>query len=420
MQAVIITIGSELTDGRIVDTNAAWLAREVERRGARVAYALTAPDSITEIGHVIRFALGQKPDLIIIAGGLGPTEDDLTAGAIARELGISLELNPEAAAAVVRAASLASGLELKPHQAKQATLPAGSDVLTPVGTAPGFILESGGVPIAVLPGVPLELMKMWEEARESPRIGPLLTGARRRLTLCLYGAGEPEVGAVVEEIMGEFPAGLKKRLDVSICSRHREIAVDVTYPQEADEQANRLIAAVHGRLSDYVYSDGESIAEVTGRELKGRGKTLATGESCTGGMLGAEITSVSGSSQYYLGGVIAYHNDVKKQLLRIPQDILDSAGAVSEPVAQRLALGIRGLTGADFGIGITGVAGPTGGTPEKPVGLVYICVSSEPGDLVQGFNFPGGREDVRRASVLASLHMLRSKIAADELPTPSS
>lgn len=158
---------------------------------------------------------------------------------------------------------------------------------------------------------------------------------------------------------------------------------------------------------------GEPLAEVIGRELSRRGKTLATGESCTGGLLGAEITCVSGSSQYYLGGVIAYHNDVKNKLLKIPQEILDTVGAVSEPVAQRLALGMRGLTGADYGIGITGVAGPTGGTAEKPVGLVYICVSSALGDIVEGFNFSGGRGEVRRAAVLAALEMLHRKIAAD-------
>lgn len=165
-------------------------------------------------------------------------------------------------------------------------------------------------------------------------------------------------------------------------------------------------------------AEGESISEAVGRELVQRGQTLATGESCTGGMLGAEITAVSGSSQYYLGGVVAYHNDVKNQVLKIPREILDSVGAVSEPVAQRLAVGARSLTGADYGIGVTGVAGPTGGTSEKPVGLVYICVSSETGDVVEGFNFSGGRGEVRRAAVLAALEMLLRKITAGESPLP--
>lgn len=416
MRAVILTIGSEITGGRIVDTNASWMARELEHRGVRTVGILSAPDSVAEIGRALHCALDGSADLIVMAGGLGPTADDLTAEAISLELGMPLELNSSAAAMVAAATGAKNSGELHPHQQKQARLPAGVEVLPPAGTAPGFTFDHGGARIVVLPGVPHEMARMWESARQTPGVFRLL-GAELRgcLTLRLYGIGEPQVDAAVEGVTAELLPGERASdsIEIGICARYREIDVDITYSRGHEELAARMHSELRERLAGYVFSEGETIAEVVGRELGGRGLTLATGESCTGGLLGAEITSVSGSSQYFLGGIIAYHNDVKRRLLAVDQGSLDSSGAVSETVALQLAAGARQAIKADFGIGITGVAGPTGGTADKPVGLVYVGVSSAAGGTVQAFNFPGGRDDVRRASVIASLHLLLKMVLSD-------
>ncbi|MHB0867077.1 MAG: CinA family nicotinamide mononucleotide deamidase-related protein [Thermoleophilia bacterium] len=410
MTAIIITIGSELTDGRVVDTNTAWLAGRLEAAGLRVEMALSAPDAAAGIGQVLELAMKQKPALIVVAGGLGPTADDITAAAVARALALPLTLDR---AAVIMVASVLDipPEDLSPHQAKQATLPAGSQALQPAGTAPGFFVDAGDSLIVALPGVPWEMEAMWEAAMTHPRLRALLltAAAPGRGSVSLYGVGEPQVDEVVTELLAEGHDGL----DVSICARFREILVDVRFSESHAEAAHRLLSHLRQRFADHVFSGGEAIEEVIGRELARKGKTLATGESCTGGLLGAAITGVSGASEYYRGGVVAYHNDVKRTLLKVRQEILDNVGAVSEPVAQQLALGVRSSLAADYGIGITGIAGPGGGTLEKPVGLVYICASSETGDIVEGFNFPGGRDDVRRAAVVTSLHLLHRKLIAD-------
>lgn len=410
MTAIIITIGSELTDGRVVDTNTAWLAGRLEAAGVSVALALSAPDTTAGIGRVLGLALQQKPALIVVAGGLGPTADDLTAAAISQALDLPLALDQTAAAMVAAAADTALQ-NLSPHQAKQATLPGGSQPLKPAGTAPGFLLDAGDSLIVALPGVPWEMETIWAAALAHPRLQSLIAAAGHpgRGSLLLYGVGEPEVDAAVASFLGDDRDGVQ----VSICCRYREIVVNVVYQETAAGVAVRLLSHLKERFADFVFSEGETIQEVTGRELALRGRTLATGESCTGGLLGAAITGVSGASEYYRGGVVAYHNEVKRALLRVRQEILDNVGAVSEPVAQQLALGVRASLTADYGIGITGIAGPGGGTPEKPVGLVYICVSSEAGDIVEGFNFPGGRDDVRRAAVVTSLHLLHRMLIAD-------
>ncbi len=410
MLAAIITIGTELTDGRIIDTNTAFMARDLERRGVRVALALTVPDDDAAISKGLAYALERGVALIAIAGGLGPTEDDITVAAVARTLELDLELNHEAAA-MVAAAVGADAAGLKPHQAKQATLPLGARPFIPAGTAPGFMVVHDGTPVICLPGVPWELEAMWHRALSAPETSAVTAQAEApaRRVLRLYESGEPQVGAAVEELL----AGDRDRIEVSICARYREVILEVAYPPEAHDRIDALMAAMKTRFGSQVYSDGENIEDIVAAALIERDLTLAVGESCTGGMLGESLTRTSGASLFFMGGVIAYDNEVKKSLLGVRPQTLESVGAVSEAVAQQLALGARDSCGTDYGIGITGIAGPTGGTPEKPVGLVYICVSSAPGDLVRGFNFPGGREDVRRAAVTAALHMLRAKLAVD-------
>jgi nicotinamide-nucleotide amidase len=191
------------------------------------------------------------------------------------------------------------------------------------------------------------------------------------------------------------------------------VTLDVLFAVEAEEKVEAALAAVRRELDEWYFSAGESIEEVVGGLLMEHKRTLAVGESCTGGLLGGAITSVPGSSGFFLGGVTAYDNEVKRAVLKVRREVLDNVGAVSEPVAQQLALGVRALTGADYGLGVTGIAGPSGGTAEKPVGLVFICASSEEGDVVERYDFPGGREDVRAAAVRAALHMLHRKLLSD-------
>ncbi|MBE0429606.1 MAG: nicotinamide-nucleotide amidohydrolase family protein [Thermoleophilia bacterium] len=411
-KAVIIAVGSELTSGRVTEINSGWLAHDLGHRGIDIEAVLTAADSMPGIDHMLLCARGREPRLIVVTGGLGPTHDDMTAAAIAASLNIPVELNQDALEMVAAAVGIPAG-ELRPHQVKQATLPAGCRALPPAGTAPGFIIKADGAFLVALPGVPHEMRSMWKEAAAGSELQLLFEAVslRRRQSVFLYGPGESEVGAVVDGVLGDPEPGM----EVTICSRYREIMVDIVFPDEYQEPVDRLMAQIRKRFGGAVFSYGEKIAEVIGRELAAGCNTLATGESCTGGMLGEEITTVSGSSGYYRGGVVAYHNDVKRSLMKVRREALENVGAVSEPVAQQLALGARAVLNADYGIGITGVAGPTGGTPEKPVGLVYVCASSGAGDVVRGFNFPGGREDVRRASVVAALHLLRGKILSDRL-----
>lgn len=410
MRAAIITIGTELTEGRIADINTGFMAGELERLGLRVALALTVPDDDAAISKGLNFVLDRDVALIVIAGGLGPTQDDLTAPAVARALELETELNSEAAAMIARAVG-GSADALKPHQAKQAILPAGSIPIIPAGTAPGFIVMHGEIPIICFPGVPWELEAMWEDALAKPQAAAIAGSAVApgRRQLYLYGCGEPAVAAAVETFLGTEPGGI----EISICARYREVLLEAAFPPKGTERAEELMNFLKDRLGEYIYSEGEEIIDVIASELIRRSKTIAVGESCTGGMLGAAITGLSGASGFFRGGVVAYDNDVKMAVLKVRRQTLDAVGAVSEAVAQQMAIGAREICAADYGIGITGIAGPTGGTAEKPVGLVYICVSSEAGDLVQGFNFPGGREEVRLGAVTASLHMLFSKLQND-------
>jgi len=411
VRAAIITIGTELTDGRIVDTNTTFIAGKLERCGLRISLALSLPDDDNAIGQGLTYVLELEPSLLVIAGGLGPTQDDITAPAIARTLKLDLRPNSEAVA-MVAAAMGSTENTLLPHQLKQAMLPAGARPLKPAGTAPGFIILHNGVPVVALPGVPWELEALWPDVMIAPEIKPILEteSAPARRSLCLYETGESAISTAI----ASFLAGRDNGIEVSICSRHHEVVVELAYASEEETLAEALLDDLRKRFAEQVYSEGEAIETVTGVELTRRKKTLAIGESCTGGMLGQTITAMDGASKFFRGGVIAYDNEVKHALLKVRNDTLETVGAVSEAVAQQLAIGARSVCTSDYGIGITGIAGPTGGTAGKPVGLVYICVSSEPGDFVRGFQFKGGRDDVRQAAVIAALHMLYQKMKDED------
>lgn len=232
-------------------------------------------------------------------------------------------------------------------------------------------------------------------------------GFRAPMRLCFYGVDEPAVAEAVAELLG----AAHPSVSAAIHQELGEIRLTLNFPAESAEVAVAVIAHLRERFAGSVYSTGEPVEVVVVGELADRGETLAVAESCTGGLLAGAVTSVNGSSAVFRGGVVAYHNDVKVGMLGVRKEILEGAGAVSEPVAQWMAVGARNRLGADYGIGVTGIAGPTGGTAEKPVGLVYISVSSVAADVVRGFNFPGDRDRVRRAAVVAALHLLREAAA---------
>lgn len=408
MKAAIITIGSELTAGLIEDTNQGWISRQLDGLGVPTAMRLTAPDASPEIIMALRFAMDAGADLTVVAGGLGPTADDLTAAAIAKALGLEVKLN-ESAAALVAGATRSEKLE--PHQSKQAELPTGAVPIEPSGTAPGFVLEAGSSLIVAFPGVPWEMRQMWPLALENQALADVLAAASpgERRTLCFYGSGEPRV----DEAVNIAFSGINNQVSITVCARYREVLVEVSFPSALESEVEASLSRVKADLDAWFYSEGQEVEEVLAGLLTGTEATLAIGESCTGGLLGAAITRISGSSLFFRGGVVAYHNEVKMSLMGVRREALENVGAVSEPVAQQLALGARSALGSDYGIGVTGVAGPTGGTDAKPVGLVFICVSSETGDVVERYDFPGGREDVRAAAVKAALHMLHRKLLAD-------
>jgi len=403
MRAALITIGTELTDGRIVDTNSSFISAGLERLGLRVALALTVPDDDAAISKGLAYTLERDVALVVISGGLGPTLDDITARVMARALELETAIDPVAEKMVADAVKR-DPADLAPHQYKQAELPVGARPLTPAGTAPGFVVMAGSVPIVCLPGVPWELREMWDAALVIPEVATVIDAvhAPGRRALCFYGSGEPAVSGAVESFLGEDRSGI----EISICARYQEVVLEAVFQPATRERVDELMVSLKERFSREVYSEGDSIEEVLGAELLGRGRILAVAESCTGGMLGETLTSVSGASGFFSGGVVAYANEIKTTMLKVSQETLDAEGTVSEAVAGQLAAGVMEACRADYGIGITGIAGPSGGTPEKPVGLVYIGIAFGSAGSVRRFDFPGGREDVRRGAVIAALHML--------------
>jgi nicotinamide-nucleotide amidase len=374
MRAEILSIGTELLLGQIIDTNAAWLAERLAELGIGIYNRQTVGDNDERLSDAIRLAKS-RADLIICTGGLGPTGDDITSANIARVFDAPLVLNPEAKVNL-EAWFARRSYPLTEKQFKQAMLPTDSMmILNPTGTAPGFILDKDGVIIMAFPGPPLELYPMWRETAE-PYLRKREENVIHSITLRFCGIGEAALESLLQDLMDNQTtttiAPYAKTGEVHIRLTARAASVD-----EAKKMIGPLQAEVMKRAGKYMYGVNDETLEVaTGKILRQRGMTLAVAESCTGGTLGGRITSVAGASEYFVGGIIAYENRIKEELLRVPAKLLTQHGAVSEECAKAMADGVRITTGADIGISITGIAGPGGGTPEKPVGLVYIGISA--------------------------------------------
>jgi nicotinamide-nucleotide amidase len=404
MTAAILSIGTELTRGEIVNTNAAWLSAELTAAGFNISDVLTIADEMDRmIATIQSFAATHR--LVIVTGGLGPTTDDLTAAAAARAAGVSLVRDENAMMAIRRRVE-ARGRTVNAGHEKQADLPAGADILpNAIGTAPGFSVAIGDTPLFFLPGVPREMKRMFTE-QVLPRIRPSAPNNTSQIRLRTYGLGESLVGQALAGVEGTH-AGVTlgyrvhfPEVDVKVHARasNRDLARDL---------AHRAAAEVRARLGDVVYGEGdEAFAEMVGRAVRGRGYRLALAESCTGGLI-AHILTRYPASDYFVGGAVTYANSAKTRLLGVSEDTLRGHGAVSAEVAAEMAEGVRRVCECDVGLSVTGIAGPTGGSQEKPVGLVYWAVAHPGGTVVRHKVFQGEREEVQIAAAYAVLDLTR-------------
>ncbi len=403
MQAVIIAVGDELISGAIVDTNTAYLARRLGERGIATVRHVTVGDDEADIAVAIAAAAAEA-DVVLVTGGIGPTVDDLSRHGLARAMGVELREDPRQAERI--AARFASfGREMKPSNRVQALVPVGAAPIdNDCGTAPGLAATIGEARIFITPGVPREMEAMFEE-----KIFPQLAGAgavARRL-IHTYGSGESNVGEVIADLMAR---GLNPAVGTTAKDGVITVRINATgdSAEAAGADADATAAEVRRRLGELVFGEGEqTLPAVVGELLAAAGATLATAESCTGGLVGEMITAVSGSSRYYLGGAVTYANAAKVDLAGVDAALIERHGAVSEPVAEAMAVGIRRRLGADWGVATTGIAGPTGGTDEKPVGLVVMAVAGPAGCEVHRRSFPGGRDVVRHRAAVAVLGYLR-------------
>ena len=406
MNAEIIAVGSELLTPYRLDTNSLWLTDELNKIGIRVIHKAVVGDSPDEMRSCFRHAL-DRADLIIASGGLGPTDDDRTRETVAELLGRKLRLD-EAIVREIQERFRRFARTMPEINKRQAMVPEGATVLpNPRGTAPALWLEAGGHIIVLLPGVPHELKSIFEtEVR--PRLAKI-SGDERLFTrdLRTTGLGESDVETRVRPLYQLYPdtdttilaAPTGTQLHPRIWSRDAAKAEKLL-----DEITDRMTLA----LGEHLYSTkGEMLEEVVARVLTENRATVAVAESCTGGMLAERLTKVPGSSSYFLGGVICYSNELKISLVGVPQSLIESKGAVSSEVALALADGIRKRTGATLGVGVTGVAGPGGGTPEKPVGLVHIGLADEHSPRERAYRFPGDRERIRQFASQAALDAVR-------------
>jgi nicotinamide-nucleotide amidase len=413
VNAEIIAVGSELLTPFRMDTNSLYLTEQINQLGVEVVFKSVVGDDLRRLVAAAQHALFRS-EIVIFSGGLGPTEDDLTREAVAEALGVTLHRD-EAVLTAIEQRFAARGWKMSANNAKQADVLEGATVLpNPNGTAPGQWLSGkfdGRERIVILlPGPPHELKALFEaECRERLRIKlPRAFLATRVLKVAMLG--ESAVDARVAPIYKRFG-----EVQTTILAGAGEIQLHFKSRGETMEAAQARVDeaadAVEEELDDAVYSrNGESLEQIVGYWLQMRNATLAVAESCTGGLLGERLTSVSGSSRYFAGGAIVYANAVKTELAGVPADMIERHGAVSREVAAALAEGIRYRCEATLGVGITGVAGPGGGTPEKPVGLVFHALASDSGTEVIERNFPGDRKRIRWFATTLGLDMVRKKL----------
>jgi nicotinamide-nucleotide amidase len=406
MKAEIIAVGSEMLTPDRLDTNSLFLTEELNAIGIEVIRKTIVGDNREVLSETFREAMGRVP-LIIASGGLGPTEDDLTRETLADVLGRKL-LRDDAILRSIQERFRALGREMPSVNVRQAMVPEGAEVLpNPRGSAPGLWFEDGGRMIALLPGPPRELKPLFRD-EILPRLQRRVTGVRmHRREIRVAGLGESAVEERILPIYGRYP-----EVNTTILAAPGEVQIHLRlWTDDAANAKKVLDEMVRGfeiALTDRIYSeDGRSLEEVVAHELTLNNATISAAESCTGGLLAQRLTSLAGSSAYFLGGVVCYSNERKTAWADVPPEMILSKGAVSAEVAVALAEGIRRRVGSTLGVGITGVAGPGGGSEEKPVGTVHIAIAHSGGIKERGARFPGDRESIRWQASQIALDMIR-------------
>ena len=420
MIAEIVTIGDEVLRGEIVDSNKAYLAEQLLTLDIECHYQVSVRDNPADMEDALRRAT-ERSDVVLVSGGLGPTRDDLTTKVLAATFGRPLVLDEESLE-VIRAFFRRVGREMSENNAKQAYFPKGADVLAnPEGTAPGFMIEVERTAIFCLPGVPRELRRMMEEqvltrlAKRSMRRG---AGVSRSRLLRTFGIGESSLDRELQDLAADSDLELGFRTAFPD-NYLRPVARGAT-AEAADVRLEELVDALRKRLGPLIYGEGdESMPIVVGRLLRERGLRLAVAESCTGGAIAEQVTSVPGSSEFFSGGVVAYSNSSKSALLGVSSETIEAVGAVSEPVVRAMAEGVRERFGADLGLATTGISGPGGGSEEKPVGLVHVGLSAPEGVHCDQFIFALDRARHRVLTAQVGLDWVRRSLQGFELVGPS-
>jgi nicotinamide-nucleotide amidase len=418
VRAGIVVTGTEVLTGRVADRNGPWLADRLLELGIELAHITICGDRPRDLDAQLRFLEAQDTDLIVTTGGLGPTADDLTLEVVARfsDRALAHDAALEERIAKIVAPLLARWPDLdaeavRAGTAKQALVPDGATVLEPAGTAPGMVVPARGATVVVLPGPPRELQAMWPAARASEAFRALVAAAGdyRQSTLRLYGIPESEIAATLRRAENTVQ-GLDA-LEVTTCLRRGEVEVVVRYEPTSERAWRGLADLIAERHPDSLFSTGgATIEEIVASLLQGR--TVATAESCTGGLMAARLTDRAGSSAYMTGSTIAYANQAKTSLLGVAEELIEAHGAVSGEVADAMAAGALQRHGADVALAITGIAGPGGGTEDKPVGTVCWCARTAAGAvLAEGVRLPGDRREVRDRSTTVGMHLLRRLLA---------
>jgi competence/damage-inducible protein CinA-like protein len=412
----LLTVGTELVLGFVVDTNAAEAGRALAEAGVSVARRATVPDEPAEVRRAVQDAL-TRAGAVIVTGGLGPTKDDLTKAAVAEVLGRRLVRDPKVMEGL-EALYRARGIAMPAANAVQADVIEGATVLpNPRGTAPGLWVEDGPRLVVLLPGVPKEMRGLLAE-EVIPRLTKRHSGTAeqrdsviRSRTIRTAGISESALADRLGDYQGMLGANVTLAFLPSLAGTDLRLTAWRLPAADADAALAKAADAIRPKAGDHVYGeDGVDLAAVVLAALEKEGVKLAVAESCTGGLLGARLTAIPGSSRVFVGGVVAYDNDVKLGFLGVSADTLARRGAVSEEVAREMASGVARAFGAQAAIAITGIAGPDGGTPEKPVGLVWVALRWRDGERVFRFVFPGDREDVRARAAQWALDNLRRMV----------
>ena len=413
MNAIIISIGDELILGHNIDTNAAWLSQRLAALGYAVIEHLTVGDDVPIIAQSLSRAV-QSADVVLITGGLGPTDDDLTRHALARLLNVDLQLHQPS---LDHMAELFCRMDrpMPPRNRIQAMIPIGADVIAnPQGTAPGIAARVDSTAIFVFPGVPREMKAMFDRT-VAPKLRELAaTQDEAQIVISrklhTFGAGESDLAERLGTLMTR---GHNPLVNCTVSNGIVTIRIDC---RAADESAARRLIEpaerqIRQRLGDLVFGvDDTTLAQAVADLLCQRRATLAVAESCTGGLIAKDLTDISGASEFFLCGWVTYSNQAKTSLLQVDTNTIDRDGAVSETVARQLAQNARRFAGSDYALGVTGIAGPTGGAPDKPVGLVYIALADRHNCRVEKKNFRGDRPVIRRRAVNTALNMLRLEL----------